>query len=223
MVVCGGGGSWASSLPPSPSPPALPQNCPRRLHPRRRPHRFSTRHHHRLRPSPTPLPPPSPPPPPPSPPRPHLRDGPPQRRSLSRKSELLIHANLQPHRSAARPPLSQLASRRMAVTISYGLNDEYLLQRCSSTCLKRQGGDWYSHLLTNDSRTTRPNLEPCTPTLTSCSLSPTLCEAPARMPADSLSRSPLRDSPQRPQRSGRPRSTRRPELIARRRRSREKE
>ena len=126
-------------------------------------------------------------------------------------------------RIAARPPLSQLASRRMAVTISYGLNDEYLLQRCSSTCLKRQGGDWYSHLLTNDSRTTRPNLEPCTPTLTSCSLSPTLCEAPARMPADSLSRSPLRDSPQRPQRSGRPRSTRRPELIARRRRSREKE
>ena len=31
--------------------------------------------------------------------------------------------------------------------------DEYLLQRCSSTCLKRQGGDWYSHLLTNNSRT----------------------------------------------------------------------
>ena len=63
----------------------------------------------------------------------------------------------------------------------------------------------------------------CTPTLTFCSLSPTLCEAPARKPADSLSRSPLRDSPQRPQRSGRLRSTRRPELIARRRRSREKE
>ena len=106
---------------------------------------------------------------------------------------------------------------------SYGLNDEYLLQRCSSTCLKRQGGVWYSHLLTNNSRTTRPNPEPCTPTSTFCSLPLTLCEAPARKPADSLSRSPLRDSPQRPQRSGRPRSTRWPELIARSRRSREKE
>jgi hypothetical protein len=66
---------------------------------------------------------------------------------------LLIHANPHPHRIAARPPLSQPDSRTMAVTISYGLNDEYLLQRCSSIYLKRQGGDWYSHLLTNNSRT----------------------------------------------------------------------
>ena len=98
-----------------------------------------------------------------------------------------------------------------------------VLEHFKTSCLKRQGGDWYSHLLTNNSRTTRPNPEPCTPTSTFCSLPLTLCEAPARKPADSLSRSPLRDSPQRPQRSGRPRSTRWPELIARRRRSREKE
>ena len=39
----------------------------------------------------------------------------------------LIHAEQEPHRIAARPPLLQPASRRSAVTISitHGLNDEY--------------------------------------------------------------------------------------------------
>lgn len=37
---------------------------------------------------------------------------------------------------------------------AHGLNDEYLLQGCTSIFLKRQGGDWYSHLLTTKSRQT---------------------------------------------------------------------
>ena len=57
-------------------------------------------------------------------------------------------------RIAARPPLILLASRRTAAPYTHGLNDEYLLQGCTSIFLKRQGGDWYSHLLTTKSRQT---------------------------------------------------------------------
>ena len=59
-----------------------------------------------------------------------------------------------PLRIAARPPLTLLASRRTAAPYTHGLNDEYLLQGCTSIFLKRQGGDWYSHLLTTKSRQT---------------------------------------------------------------------
>ena len=59
-----------------------------------------------------------------------------------------------PLRIAARPPLTLLAPRRTAAPYTHGLNDEYLLQGCTSIFLKRQGGDWYSHLLTTKSRQT---------------------------------------------------------------------
>ena len=59
-----------------------------------------------------------------------------------------------PLRIAARPPLTLLVSRRTAAPYTHGLNDEYLLQGCTSIFLKRQGGDWYSHLLTTKSRQT---------------------------------------------------------------------
>jgi hypothetical protein len=59
-----------------------------------------------------------------------------------------------PLRIAARPPLTLLASRRTAAPYTHGLNDDYLLQGCTSIFLKRQGGDWYSHLLTTKSRQT---------------------------------------------------------------------
>jgi hypothetical protein len=47
------------------------------------------------------------------------------------KNELLIHADQQPHRNAARPPLSQHAYRRPTVTTAHDQNDEHLLQRLS--------------------------------------------------------------------------------------------
>ncbi len=59
-----------------------------------------------------------------------------------------------PLRIAARPPLTLLAPRRTAAPYTHGLNDEYVLQGCTSIFLKRQGGDWYSHLLTTKSRQT---------------------------------------------------------------------
>ena len=59
-----------------------------------------------------------------------------------------------PLRIAARPPLTLPAPRRTAAPYTHGLNDDYLLQVCTSIFLKRQGGDWYSHLLTTKSRQT---------------------------------------------------------------------
>ena len=50
------------------------------------------------------------------------------------------HANHQSHRFAASPSLSQLDSRSLAVTITLGLNDEYLLQGCTSIFLKMLRG-----------------------------------------------------------------------------------
>jgi hypothetical protein len=53
--------------------------------------------------------------------------------------------------------LSQPDSRRTAVFITLGLNNDYLLQGCTSIFLKRQSGDWYSHLLsTNHEQTNAP-------------------------------------------------------------------
>ena len=55
-------------------------------------------------------------------------------------------------RPAARPPLSQADSRRSAVTITHGLNDEYSLQGSTSIFLKmlRGGSAPAGHRPSND-------------------------------------------------------------------------
>jgi len=53
-----------------------------------------------------------------------------------KKNIYRYHANCLSHRFAANPSLSQLDSRRLAVTITLGLNDTYLLQGCTSIFLK---------------------------------------------------------------------------------------
>jgi len=102
------------------------------------------------------------------------------------------------HRIAARPPLSQPDPRTMAVTITLGLNDEYLLQGCSRAsswrcCVGALLPPAIDHQTTN-----QLHPEPCTPILTCCSQPLTSYEAPTPKPADSQWRSLLRDSPQRP-------------------------
>ena len=72
-------------------------------------------------------------------------------------------------RIAARPPLSQPDSRRSAVTITHGLNDEYLLQGCTGIFLKMQRGGLAPSCYLDHQTTNQANPEPCTPTLTCCS------------------------------------------------------
>jgi hypothetical protein len=103
------------------------------------------------------------------------------------KRELLIHADQELPRIAARPPLSQPDSRKSAVTITLGLNDEFQLQGYSLEHLL-EDASWghlpHAAVSTNNEQQTNP--EPRKPTSNLRSPSLTLCQTPAQKPADSL-------------------------------------
>jgi len=87
----------------------------------------------------------------------------------------------------------------MAVTITHDQTDEHLLQgffRAPSWRRSMEASPRCART-TNHEQQTNPEL--CTTTLTCHKQSLTMCEAPARKPADSLWHSPLRLSPQQPQ------------------------
>ena len=80
-------------------------------------------------------------------------------------------------RIAARPPLSQPDSRRSAVTITHGPNDEFPLQGCTREHLLEDAVWGLPHAAVTTNHEQQANLEPCTPALTCYSHSPTLMQS----------------------------------------------
>ena len=114
-------------------------------------------------------------------------------------------------RIAARPPLSQPDSRRSAVTITHGPNDEFPLQGCTREHLLEDAVWGLPHAAVTTNHEQQANLEPCTPALTCYSHSPTLMQSArtetSRFP---MTRTAPRFAPacqQAHQRSGRPDQT----------------
>ena len=128
-------------------------------------------------------------------------------------------------RIAARPPISQPEARKTAVTITLGLNDEFPLQGCTREHLLEDAVWGLPHAAAPDKSRKQMNRSLASPPLTCAHILADLVRnvrpEASRFPKMTLS-APRR-TPQRPQRSGRWRSTRRPENLVRRRRSCEKE
>jgi len=84
------------------------------------------------------------------------------------------------NRIAARPrstPLTQPDSRRSAVTITHGPNDEFPLQGCTREHLLEDAVWGLPHAAVTTNHEQQANLEPCTPALTCYSHSPTLMQS----------------------------------------------
>jgi hypothetical protein len=125
-------------------------------------------------------------------------------RTNNRTGSLRVHPSHSLSLAAWRSPSRSTTSSQTGQTVKDALELIFLkTQHGASPTLR-------SRQITNN----QTNPEPCKPTSDLRSHSLTLCETPGPKPADSLCRRLLlRDSLQRPQRSGRLRSTRRPRHL----------